>query len=166
VRQGTAQSERALNKQTTVVARTVDLPHSADRVFDAVNNPRIAPLIDPGVRRWQPDSEPVGVGTQFEIRGKLQWLPIRGRSVVKVWDPPWMAVYESVRPRRPIQMSAVHRFEPLSDGSTRYTWENLIQHPGPLGRVMARIAAPLLERSIADQHRTLGAWLNEEHSRP
>jgi hypothetical protein len=154
-----------MSEHLTVIARTIDLPHPADRVFDAVNNPRIAPLIDPGVRRWQPDSEPIGVGTRFEIRGKLQWLPIRGKSVVEVWDPPRLAVYESVRPRRPISLRAVHRFEPLPDGRTRYSWENHIRHPGPLGRLVTRIAKPLLERTIADQHRTLAAWLDQEHSR-
>jgi hypothetical protein len=155
-----------MREQTTTVARSIDLRHPADRVFDAVNSPRIAPLIDPGVRRWQPDSEPIGVGTRFEIRGKLQWLPIRGQSVVEVWEPPRAAVYESVRPRRPISVNTAHLFDPLPDGGTRYTWETLIRHPGRLGRLFARIAAPLLERSIADQHRTLVRWLDREEAPP
>jgi hypothetical protein len=154
---------RPARPRTTVVSRSVLLAHPVRSVFEAVNDPRTAPSVDPAVRRWEPDRLPIDVGTRFEIRGRLQWLPIRGRSVVVVWDPPHLAVYESVRPRWPIAMRATHRFQPAADG-TRYTWESTIRGRGAIGAAASALLAPLLERTIADQQRTLAGWLDDQPS--
>ena len=68
-------------QRMTVVDRTTVIPSPPDVVFAAVMSPDTAPLIDPGVREWRPDTEPIGVGTRFSIRGRLGALPIRGTSV-------------------------------------------------------------------------------------
>lgn len=69
--------------RTTVVDRTTVIPSPPDVVFAAVMSPDTAPLIDPGVREWRPDAEPIGVGTRFSIRGRLGVLPIRGTQRVR-----------------------------------------------------------------------------------
>jgi hypothetical protein len=144
----------------TVVARTVVLPHPPEDVFAAVMSPEIAPQIDPAVRQWQPDVRPIAVGTRFTIRGWFQWLPIRGTSRVTTWDPPRVGVFESVKPSRPLRVVAMHAFEPDGAG-TRYTWKSTLIHRGPVGRAAARLIARLLDRTIAEQQRTLAQWLDE-----
>ena len=120
----------------TVVARSIALPHPPEDVFAAVMSPEIAPQIDPAVRRWEPDRRPIGLGTRFTIRGRFQWLPVRGTSVVTSWDPPRAGVFESVSPSRPLRVVAAHRFE--ADGTgTRYTWESTLHHRSPVGRFAA-----------------------------
>lgn len=144
----------------TVVARTVVVPHPPEDVFAAVMSPEIAPEIDPAVKVWRADRRPIGVGTRFKIRGSFQWMPIRATSVVRTWDPPHLGVFEAVRPTRPLRIVAAHRFEPDGAG-TRYTWESTLHHRSVVGRAAARFLAPLLERTIEDQHRTLARWLDE-----
>jgi hypothetical protein len=141
------------------IARSISLPHPPEDVFVAVMSPEIAPQIDPAVERWQPDSRPIGVGTTFEIRGKFQWLPIRGVSRISVWDPPRRGEFDSVKPSWPLQMHAVHTFEPEGSG-TRYTWSMTMRPRNRIGQFVARRVKPLIERTIADQNRTLAAWLD------
>ena len=66
--------------RTRIVEKTTVLPAPPAEAFAAVNSPEIAPLIDPAVRMWKPDSDPIGVGTRFTIRGQLGIIPIRGVS--------------------------------------------------------------------------------------
>ncbi|HJR25700.1 MAG TPA: SRPBCC family protein [Acidimicrobiales bacterium] len=146
-------------RDRTVITGTVELPHPPEDVFAAVMSPEIAPQIDPAVRRWEPDRRPIGIGTTFEIRGWFQWLPIRGTSRVTEWDPPHRGVFESIRPIRPLRVLAVHELEPDGAG-TRYTWSQTFFHDGRVGRLAARVITPLVARTIADQHRTLAAWLD------
>lgn len=148
----------------TVVSREVWLPHPPELVFAAVMSPEIAPQIDPAVRKWEPDRRPIGVGTQFTIRGWFQWLPVRGVSRTTVWEPPLRGEFESVKPTRPISLQAVHAFERENDG-TRYRWTVTFHHPYAIGRAATRLAAPLLERTIADQNRALAAWLDQHPDR-
>ena len=136
------------------------LPHPPDDVFAAVMSPEIAPLIDPAVRRWEPDRRPIEVGTRFAVRGRLQWVPIRGTSQVTVWQPARRAEFEAVRPRRPVAAHATHEFEVEGTG-TRYTWTMTFRHRGPVGRRAARFLGPVVDRTIAEQQRTLAAWLDE-----
>ena len=41
------------------------LPYSVSSVFDAVNSPATAPIIDPSVTLWTPDRLPIAVGTRI-----------------------------------------------------------------------------------------------------
>jgi hypothetical protein len=83
---------------------------------------KVARVIDPAVRSWTPESEPIGVGTPFTIRGRLGAVPIRGTNETVTWDPPHLAVYRTVRPTWPFRMTAEHRFDADGDDRTRYTW--------------------------------------------
>ncbi len=148
--------------RATVVARTTRLPARPASAFAAVNSPEIAPFIDPAVRLWQPDTDPIGVGTRFAIRGKLGIIPIRGTSEAITWDPPHLAVYRSVSPTWPFRMTAEHRFEPDGDNHTMYTWAITFHEVNVIGRPLIALAAKLFPRSLANQAEALTAYL-ESH---
>jgi hypothetical protein len=60
---------------------------------------------------------------------------------------------------RAIQIHATHTFEPEGTG-TKYTWSMVVHHPNLVGRLFTRVTSSLIDRTIADQHRTLAAWLD------
>jgi hypothetical protein len=144
--------------RTTVVDRTTVIPSSPDVVFAAVNSPETAPLIDPAVREWRPDTEPIGVGTRFTIRGRLGLLPIRGTSETVRWEPPLLAEYRSVS-TWPARMTAQHRFEPRADGGTNYTWSISFHEVSIVGRPLVALAARLFARALANQADALTSYL-------
>src|SRR6188474_1831951 len=106
---------------TRTAERTTLLPGAPSAAWAAVMSPEVAPIIDPAVREWRPDRQPIGVGTRFSIRARLGVLPIRGTSEVVRWEPPELAIFRSVKGAGPMDMTATHAFEPTDDG-TRYTW--------------------------------------------
>ena len=152
-------SIRTPDGRTTVIEKQTVLPHPADDVFAALMSPEIAPLIDPAVRTWEPDRRPIGVGTEFRIRGRFQWLPVRGRSRVTVWDRPAQAVFESLGPTWPLRLIAMHSCEAHDGTTTRYTWSITVEH-GAVGRLIARRFAGLVDKSMDDQSRALATWLD------
>ncbi len=149
-----------IHPRPIVAERTTVLPAPPGRVFDAVNSPTTAPVIDPSVTSWTPDTDPIGVGTRFDIRGHLGRLPIRGRSVVTAWDPPSRSEFRSLSPSRPFRMVAIHRFE--SDGSdrTRYTWRIEFVPTLPGGRLVARLAARIFDCALEAQGDRLTAYFD------
>jgi hypothetical protein len=144
--------------RTTVVDRTTMIPSSPAVVFATVMSPETAPLIDPGVREWRPDAEPIGVGTRFTIRGRLGVLPIRGTSEAVRWEPPLLAEFRSVV-TWPAQMTAQHRFEPRADGGTNYTWSISFHEVSIVGRPLVALAARLFARNLANQADALTSYL-------
>jgi hypothetical protein len=145
--------------RTTVVERTTVLPAPPAAVFAAVNSPEIAPIIDPAVRRWEPDTDPIGVGTRFAIRGRLGRLPIRGTSETRRWEPPHLSAFESVKPSWPFRMTAEHRFEPHGDDATRYTWSITFHERNVVARPLMGLASRLFRSALADQAAALDAYL-------
>jgi hypothetical protein len=121
-------------------------------------SPEIAPIIDPSVREWRPDRDPIDVGTRFTIRGRLGIVPIRGVSETMRWEPPRTATFVSVKGSRPLRVTATHTFEPSGD-RTRYTW--CIEFAGPLPLVV--LAARLFRPAIDRQQQTLCAYLARSH---
>jgi carbon monoxide dehydrogenase subunit G len=142
---------------TTRVERTTVLPGPPGDAWDAVMSPEVAPIIDPGVREWRPDREPIDVGTRFTIRARLGIIPIRGMSEVTRWEPKHIATFHSVKGAGPMKMTATHTFEPDGDG-TRYTWAIEFAGPWPA----AAVGAKLFGRAIEAQQRTLAAYLTEQ----
>ena len=140
---------------THTAERTTMLPGNPADAWHAVMSPDIAPLIDPGVRTWQPDTDPPGVGTRYAIRGRLGGVPFRATSEVVTWDPNRRAVFRSVRPARPLRMIATHTFEPVEKG-TRYTWRIDVSGPPPVSRLIAS----LFRRSMAAQAAALASYLS------
>jgi Polyketide cyclase / dehydrase and lipid transport len=146
------------NARSITIERTTKLHASPHDAFVAVNSPETAPLIDPGVRSWIPDTHPIGVGTRFTIRARLGLLPIRGTSEVVTWDPPTLVVYRSVKPSWPFSMHAEHRFEPIDD-FTSYTWRITFTEHNIIARPMIRLAARLFRSALAAQAEALERFL-------
>ena len=140
---------------TRIAERTTLLPGRPDAAWAALMSPDVAPIIDPSVREWRPDREPIGVGTRFTIRGRLGLLPIRGTSEVVRWEPHELAIFQSVQGSGPLQITATHALEPLDEG-TRYTWRMEFEGPAPLGAM----SAWLFRRAIERQQRTLATYLS------
>jgi Polyketide cyclase / dehydrase and lipid transport len=138
------------------VERTTLLPCLPELAWNAVMSPDIAPRIDPAVKSWTPDREPIDVGTRFTIRGRLGILPIRGVSETVRWDPPHVGAFLSVQGSRPMRVLATHSFEPSETG-TRYTW--CMDFVGPLP--MVAFAARLFAHAIQRQQTTLSAYLDQ-----
>ena len=145
-------------ERTTVVDRTTVISRPPDVVFAAVTSPDTAPLIDPGVREWRPDTEPIGVGTRFTIRGRLGVVPIRGTSETVRWEPPLLAEFRSVV-KSPAQLIAQHRFEPRADGGTNYTWSITFRERSIISRPLVALTARLFARNLAAQAEALTTYL-------
>lgn len=139
---------------THTAERTTMLPGGPADAWHAVMTPDIAPLIDPGVRSWQPDTEPTGVGTRCAIRGRLGGVPFRATSEVLTWELNRRAVFRNVRPAWPLRIVGTHTFEPVG-AETRYTWRIDVSGPPPASRLIAS----LFRRSIAAQATALAAYL-------
>jgi hypothetical protein len=130
------------------------LPAETADAWHAVMAPDVVPLIDPGVRTWQPDTDPAGVGTRYAIRGRLGGVPFRATSEVTTWEVNQRAVFRNVRPAWPLRIVATHMFEPVADG-TRYTWRIDVTGPPPVSWLIAS----LFRRSMAAQAHALTAYL-------
>lgn len=137
-----------------VVARQTLLPGPPGAVWHALMAEDVAPIIDPAVREWHADREPVDVGTRFSIRGRLGAVPFRATSEVAHWDPPRLGVFRSVKPARPMHMRATHELVPDGD-ATDYRWTIEIDGPWPVVVLTAR----LWRRAMVNQARALTAYL-------
>jgi hypothetical protein len=123
--------------------------------------PEVVPLIDPSVREWRPDREPVDVDTRFTIRGRLGPIPFRATTEVTCWEPAVRAVFETVRPARLVRMVAIHELAAAA-GGTDYRWTIEITGPAPLAAGSARLWRSGMER----QARALSAYLSSATSSP
>jgi hypothetical protein len=145
--------------RTTTVEKTTILPAPPGEAFAAVNSPDVAPVIDPAVRMWKPDSEPIRVGTRFTIRGRLGIIPIRGTTETTTWDPPHLARYRSVSPTWPFRMTAEHRFDPEGTDRARYTWTINFHEVNVVARPLIALAANVFRRATRNQANALSAYL-------
>ena len=107
--------------------------------------PEVVPVIDPSVREWRADREPVCVGTRFTIRGRLGPVPFRATTEVTHWEPAVRAVFETVRPARPMRMVATHELA-AAPGGTDYRWTIEITGPAPLAAGSARLWRSAMEK--------------------
>jgi hypothetical protein len=144
--------------RTVIVEHVSLLACTPLEAFDAVNSAELAPVIDPGVRSWTPDSTPIDVGTRFTVRARLGIIPIRGTTEAIRWDRPALAVYRSIRPSWPFSMTAEHRFEP-HDGATRYSWRIDFHVLHPIARPVVWLTARLFRRAMARQAEALTAYV-------
>src|SRR5215207_7092851 len=94
-----------------------------------------APVIDPAVREYRPDTVPMAVGTRTLVRLRLWGLPLRAPSVVTAWEPGRHMAMASERPSRPVRVLATHEFAARPGDRCRYTWSVTVQARGRVGRV-------------------------------
>lgn len=157
-----------MTRRTTTVERRTALPKPPATVFAVVNSPETAPLIDPAVREWRPDTRPIGVGTRFAIRGRVGPIPIRGTSELVTWDPPTFAEFRSVAPTWPFRMTARHRFEAGDNGGTDYTWSVSFHEVNVIARPLIALASRLFDDALSNQAKALSLYLDRlaEHEPP
>ncbi len=91
-------------------SETTTLAVPAEYAFAFLADPSTAPVIDPAVREYTPDSLPLRVGTRNLIRFRMWGVPVRAVSVVREWEPGRRMVMENVQPSWPVRAVATHTF--------------------------------------------------------
>ncbi len=129
---------------------TVVIHASPAAAFAYLANPATAPVIDPAVLSYEPDSLPMRAGTMNTIRVRMYGVPMTMTSRVLEWEEGRRMVIESVRPSRPMRAVATHLFEPHPDG-VRYTWSMEMIPNGRGGRLLARLMTLLMRRNARRQ---------------
>ncbi len=123
---------------------------SPEAAFAYLADPTTAPVIDPAVISYQPDSLPMRAGTRNSIRVRMYGIPMTMVSVTREWEEGRRMVLESVRPSRPVRGVATHLFEPIQEG-TRYTWAMEMTPTGPGGALLARVMSVVMRRNARRQ---------------
>ena len=131
--------------RTAEIVVETELPASPAVAFATLADPSTR-RIDPAVRTYQPDTDPMGLGTRIRIRTTILHLPVRAESVVTSWEPGRRVVVEAIRPRWPFLVEAEHRFTPTSRGCT-YAWRITATSTGPPGTLLV---APFLRAMRTD----------------
>ena len=123
---------------------------SPEAAFAYLADPATAPVIDPAVLSYQPDSLPMRAGTTNTIRVRMYGFTVTMVSRTLEWDDGRRMVLESVRPARPVRGTATHTFEPHPEG-TRYTWSMEITPTGFGGRILGRVMTVVMRRNARNQ---------------
>lgn len=133
-------------------SETTTLAVPAEYAFAFLADPSTAPVIDPAVREYTPDSLPMRVGTRNLIRFRMWGVPVRAVSVVREWEPGRRMVMENVQPSWPVRAVATHTFVPDGDGC-HYTWAMDFHSSDPLGALGGRIFARFMHSNAKGQQR-------------
>lgn len=131
----------------SIVMRTT--PEAA---FAYLADPSTAPVIDPAVISYEPDTVPMRVGTHNKIRTRMYGIPVNMESEVTEWEEGRRMVMQSVKPARPVFAIATHVFEPHPEG-TRYTWSMQMLPTGPAGGPLCRLMTRVMQRNARRQQR-------------
>ena len=131
------------------------------RAFAYLADPATAPIIDPAVISYEPDSLPMRAGTTNTVRVRLFGLPMTMVSRTMEWEEGRRMVLESIRPARPVRGRATHLFEPHPEG-VRYTWSMEMTPVGPGGRVAARLMTVMMRRNARQQQARFKRALEQE----
>ena len=123
---------------------------SPEAAFAYLADPATAPVIDPAVLSYEPDSLPMRAGTTNTIRVRMYGFTVTMVSRTLEWDDGRRMVLESVRPARPVRGMATHTFEPHPEG-TRYTWSMEITPTGFGGRILGRVMTVVMRRNARNQ---------------
>lgn len=121
-----------------------------ERAFAYLADPATAPIIDPAVISYEPDSLPMRAGTINTIRVRFFGIPASMVSRTLEWEEGRRMVLESIQPARPVRARATHLFEPLPDG-VRYTWSMEMIPCGFGGGLAARLMTVLMRRNARRQ---------------
>lgn len=122
----------------------------AEYAFAFLADPATAPVIDPAVREYSPDSVPMRKGTRNLIRFTMWGIPVRATSIVREWETGRRMVMENVKPSWPVRAVATHSFKPDGEACT-YTWAMEFQPSGPLGTVLGRVFARFMHSNAGAQ---------------
>ena len=117
--------------------------------FDYLADPSTASVIDPAVISYEPDTDPMQVGTRNKIRFRMLGIRLTMYSQVREWEPSHRMVIESVKPAWPVRGVATHTFEPHADG-TLYTWAMEIR-PAPMGFLFSGLFSNFMQKNARGQ---------------
>jgi carbon monoxide dehydrogenase subunit G len=120
--------------------------------FDYLADPSTAAAIDPAVISYEPDTNPMAVGTHNKIRFRMLGMRLTMYSQVREWEPGRRMVIESVRPAWPVRARATHTFEPHEQG-TLYTWAMDITPAAPLGFLFSALISRFMQNNARGQQR-------------
>jgi hypothetical protein len=132
----------------------IDVP--PEYVFDFLADPSTAPIIDPAVIEYRPDVLPMREGVHVQTRMRAWGVPTTIESVVTEWEPGRRMAMDGVRPRRPMNVSATHTFEPSPEGCL-YTWSMTFEPNVPLGRLAAVLSCRFMHRNATRQQQRVKA---------
>ena len=133
------------------VSERIDFEVPAVYAFDFLADPSTATVIDPAIREYRPDTEPMGEGTRTVVRFRMWGLPVRATSVVTDWEPGIRMRMASEHPARPAQVIATHRFDTAGDERCTYTWTIECVPVGRAGHLPARVLARFFRRNATAQ---------------
>ena len=124
--------------------------------FSYLADPATAPIIDPAVISYEPDTDPMAGGTRNKIRFRMLGLRLTMYSQVMEWEPGRRMVIESLKPSWPVRGRATHTFEPHEEG-TLYTWAMDITPASPLGFLFAGMFSRFMQKNARGQQQRFKA---------
>jgi hypothetical protein len=82
-------------------SQSIAIRSSPADAFAYLADPSTAPVVDPAVIFYEPDTTPMAVGTRNKIRFRMFGMRLTMYSQVKEWEPGRRMVIESSSPRGP-----------------------------------------------------------------
>ncbi len=123
---------------------------SPGAAFAYLADPTTAPIVDPAVLSYEPDSLPMRAGTTNTMRVRMYGFTTTMVSRTLEWNEGRRMVLESVRPARPVRGTATHAFEPAPEG-TVYRWSMEITPTGFGGRIFGLVMTIAMRRNARKQ---------------
>jgi len=120
------------------IRREIWLPHSREEVFEFFSAARNLEQITPPLLKFEvltPEPIPMGEGTLIDYRLRVHGLPLRWRTKITRWNPPYQ--FADIQLKGPYQLwDHTHTFLE-ENGGTRMIDEVVYELPfGPLGDIV------------------------------
>ena len=143
------------------VSDSIIVPESPETVFETLDHPETHATISPSVSDIRNVEPRDNGGKQLEYSYRLAGVPIDGRLVQTVHDPPHQHVFAM---EGGLTGSITLDIEPVDEG-TRVTYSAEYAVPG---RVIARVIEPMVrwynERELQSTLENLETLLTEQHA--
>jgi len=120
------------------IRREIWLPHSREEVFEFFSAARNLEQITPPLLKFEvltPEPIPMGEGTLIDYRLRVHGLPLRWRTKITRWNPPYQ--FADIQLKGPYKLwDHTHTFLE-ENGGTRMIDEVVYELPfGPLGDIV------------------------------